>query len=62
MTKCICKSQSQVRTLQPFEDLYFANLSSDQIMVGPVVNSGYERMSNTLSVHPASKISKMAPL
>ena len=29
-------------------------------MVGPILVSGYERMSNTLSVNSASKIRKMA--
>jgi len=60
MKRCICKSQSQDIVAQLSKNLYFENYFSGPTTVGSIVDSGYERMSNTLSVNSASNISKMA--
>ena len=60
MKYCICKNQSQKSACQPRENLHFENFLRP--MVGLIVDSGYERISNTLSVNSAQKINKMALL
>ena len=62
MEYCIYKSQSENSVFQPSENHYFAVIFSGPTMVGLIVGSGYEKISNTLYVNSAYKISKMALL
>ena len=59
---CIAKTNLKIVFSSHLKNLYFEKFSSRPTMVGPIVNSGYERISNTLSMNCASKISKMALL
>ena len=44
------------------EGLHFENLSPGSTMVGPTIDSKYERIPNILSVNSACKISKLTLL
>ena len=50
---CICKYQYQNSAFQSAENLNFENFSLGPTMVGPIVDSGCERMSSTFPVNPA---------
>ena len=43
--------QYQTGAFQSAENLNFENFSPAPTMVGPIVDSGYERMSSTFSVN-----------
>ena len=58
MKYCICKNQSQESAFRPCGDLHFENFFRP--MVGLIVDSVYERISDTLSVNYAENINKMA--
>ena len=44
---CIFKSQSQNSVVQPSKNHYFEIFSPATAMLGPIADSGYERISNT---------------
>ena len=62
MNYYICKNQSQNSVFLPSADLYVEKFSPGPIMVGLVVDSGYERLSITLSANSVYAISEMALL
>ena len=47
---------------EPSENFYFENFSPGPTMVGPVVETGCERMFNTLKVSNTSNDSHACPL
>ena len=56
-TFTICKNQYQNSVYQLSENLYFPNFSTVLTIVSLVVDSGYDKMSNTLFVNTALKVS-----
>ena len=56
------QSQSHGSIFQPPENLYFEHFSPGPTMVGPIVETGYERMSSTLKVSNATNDSHVYPL
>ena len=60
MEYCTYKSQSENSVFQHFENFYFEKFSLGPTRLGLIVEAGYERISNIISVSSAYKISKMA--
>ena len=56
-----CKNQSHDSVFQPSENLCFENFSPGPTMVGPIVETGYERMFNTLKVSNTTNDSHVCP-
>ena len=50
---CISKDKYQNSSFQLAENFNSESFSPNQTMVGLIVDSGYERMSSTCSVHSA---------
>ena len=48
---CICKIRYENSAFQSAKNLNFENLSPSTNMVGPMMDSGDERMSSTFSVN-----------
>ena len=48
---CICNNRYQNAAFLSAENLHFENFSPGPTMVGPIVDSGYERISITFSVN-----------
>ena len=50
---CICKNQYQNSAFQSAGNLNFENFSPGPTMMGPIVESRYERMSSIFAVNSA---------
>ena len=55
------QNQSHDSVFQPSENLHFENFSLGPTMVGPIVETGYERMFNALKVSNTTNDSHVCP-
>ena len=58
----ISGNQSHDSVFQPSGNLRFENFSPGPTMVGPIVETGYDRMFNTLKVSNTTNDSRFCPL